>query len=113
MKSLFQTKIGSLSVIVAAVVFLCLGCTTVNQIEEAQNKSVQQMEVLQGQSVGKIPCRSDEIEISEFKINESDGSGYWTAACLGKTYKCLRGKKGETDTNGQDVICEQIDNPEM
>ena len=112
MKTLFQSKMSSL-LIVAAVVFLCLGCTTVNQIEEAQNKSVQQMEILQEQSVGKIPCRSDEIEISEFKINESDGSGYWTAACLGKTYKCVRGKKDQADTNDQDVTCEQIDNPEI
>jgi hypothetical protein len=112
MKTLFQSKMSSL-LIVAAVVFLCLGCTTVNQIEEAQNKSVQQMEILQEQSVGKIPCRSDEIEISEYKINESDGSGYWTAACLGKTYKCVRGKKDETNANDQEVTCEQIDNPEI
>lgn len=113
MKIRFQSKMSSLLIIASAVVVLWSGCTTVNQVEQAQNKSVQQMEILQEQSVGKIPCRSDEIEISEFKINKADGSGYWTATCLGKTYKCVRGKKDQTNTNDQDVICEHIDNPEI
>jgi hypothetical protein len=110
-KTIFQSKI-SLLLVTAAVVVLWLGCTTYNQIEKAQNKSVKQMETLQEQSVGKIPCRSSEIEISEFKINKSDGSGYWIAFCKGKTYKCVRGSKDQTNKNNQDVVCKRIDSPE-
>jgi len=54
MKTLFQSKKGSFLVIAVAV-FLWLGCAASNQIEKAQNKSVQQMETLQEQSAGKIP----------------------------------------------------------
>ena len=43
MKPLFQSKMSSLLVIVVAVV-LWLGCAASNQVEKAQNKSVQQME---------------------------------------------------------------------
>ena len=110
MKTLFQSKINSL-LIIAAVVVLWLGCTTVNKVEQAENKSVQQMQILQeqssGKTVGKIPCPPYEIEISEFKINKSDGSGYLTAFCNGKTYKCVRGSKDH-----QDVNCQSIDTPE-
>ena len=103
MKTLFQSRMGSLLVIV--VVALCLGCgasSQVQKVESAQNKSVQQIQALQEQTVGKIPCRADEIEIPEHKINRTDGSGYWIAYCLGKTYKCVRGK------DNPNVTCEQI-----
>ena len=75
MKPLFQSKMSSLLVIVVAVV-LWLGCAASNQVEKAQNKSVQQMETLQELSAGKIPCPSYQIEIPEHNINRTDGSGY-------------------------------------
>ena len=102
MKTLFQSKKGSFLVIAVAV-SLWLGCAASNQIEKAQNKSVQQMETLQEQSAGKIPCPSYQIEIPEHNINRTDGSGYWIAYCFGETYKCTRGSK-----DPQDVTCEQI-----
>jgi hypothetical protein len=114
MKTLIQSKMGSLLLITVCV--LWLGCTTVNQVEQAENKSVQQMQILQeqssGKTVGKIPCPPYEIEISEFKINKSDGSGYWTAFCFGKTYKCTRGPSGQANKNNQNVNCERADYPE-
>ena len=102
METLLQSKMSSLSVI-AVVAFLWLGCAASSQVEKAENKSIQEMQKLQQQSVGKIPCRPYEIEVSEFKINKADGSGYWIAYCLGKTYRCVRGSKDH-----QDVTCEQI-----
>jgi len=54
MKTLFQSKKGSFLVI-AVSVFIWLGCAASNQVEKAQNKSVQQMETLQELSAGKIP----------------------------------------------------------
>jgi hypothetical protein len=100
-----QSKVDSL-VVIASLFVLWLGCSTVSKVEQAQQKSVEQMEVLQEQSAGKIPCRTNEIEISEFNINETDGSGYWTAFCQGNTYKCVRSGKDE------DVHCVPIDKPE-
>ncbi len=102
MKTLFQSKIG-FSLVIAVVVVPWLSCSTVNKVEQAQNKSVQEMETLQEQSAGKIPCPSYQIEIPEHKINRTDGSGYWIAYCFGKTYKCTRGSKAP-----QDVTCEQV-----
>ena len=75
MKTLFQSKKGSFLVI-AVSVFIWLGCAASNQVEKAQNKSVQQMETLQELSAGKIPCPSYQIEIPEHNINRTDGSGY-------------------------------------
>jgi hypothetical protein len=105
MKIRSQSKINPLVVIATLFVFW-LGCSTVSKVEQAQQKSVEQMEILKEQSVGKIPCRSNEIEISEFNINQADGSGYWTAFCEGNTYKCVRSGKD------QDVHCVPIDKPE-
>ena len=102
MKTLFQSKKGSFLVI-AVSVFIWLGCAASNQVEKAQNKSVQQMETLQELSASKIPCPSYQIEIPEHNINRTDGSGYWIAYCFGETYKCTRGSK-----DPQDVTCEQI-----
>ena len=112
MKTSIQSKMSSLVFITVGI--LWLGCTTVNNVEQAENKSVQQMQILQqqssGKTAGKIPCPPYEIEISEFKINKSDGSGYWTAYCFGKRYKCLRGSKDQA--NKQDVTCSGEDLPE-
>ena len=104
MRTLFQSKMSSL-LIIAVVVVLWLGCTTYNKFETSENKSVKQIEILQEQSAGKIPCPSEKIEITGYKINKSDGSGYWTAfGCDGKTYNCTRSSKDH-----QDVICRQVD----
>ena len=102
MKTMFQSKMSLLSIIAVAIV-LWLGCAASNQVENAQNKSVQQMDTLQELSAGKIPCPSYQIEIPEHNINRTDGSGYWIAYCFGKTYKCTRGSKAP-----QDVTCEEI-----
>ncbi len=105
MKIRFQSKINSLLVVATLFVFLA-GCSTVSKVEQAQEKNVEQMEILQEQSAGKIPCRSNEIEISEYNVNKADGSGYWTAFCQGNTYKCVRSGKD------QDAHCVPIDKPE-
>jgi hypothetical protein len=91
--------------LVTAVAFLWLGCTDINQIEKAENKSVKQIEILQEQSAGKIPCPSEKIEITGYKVDKSDGSEYWTAfGCDGNTYNCVRSNKDD-----QDVNCKQVD----
>jgi len=101
MKTLFQSKMSSLLVI-ALVVVLWLGCAT---YESSENKSVKQIEILQEQSAGKIPCPSEKIEITGYKTSKSDGSGYWTAfGCDGKTYNCTRSGKDHLDVN-----CNEID----
>jgi hypothetical protein len=97
---IFRGKITSI-LMIAAVAFLWLGCGS------------KEIAILQEQSVGRIPCRTDEIEITEYKINKADGSGYWIAFCNGKTYRCVRGKTDQTDTNNQDVVCERVDSPEI
>ena len=104
MKTLFKSKMGSLLVVAVVIVFW-LGCSTVNKVEQAQEKSVEQIEILQEQSAGEIPCPSEKIEITNYKINKSDGSGYWTAfGCDGKTYNCTR-----SSNDHQDVNCKQVD----
>ncbi len=102
MKTLFQSRVGFFLVFVVVVVSW-LGCSTVNKVEQAQNKSVQEMETLQKQSAGIIPCPPYQIEIPEHKINKVDGSAYWTAYCFGKTYKCTR-----SSGKNPHVTCEEI-----
>jgi hypothetical protein len=100
MKTLFQSKMSSLSMI-AVVVVLWLGCATPGTPE---NTSVKQIEMLQQQSAGKIPCPSQQIEITGYKINKADGSAFWTAfGCDGNTYKCSRSGKDHQGANCQRV----------
>jgi hypothetical protein len=101
MKTLFRSKLDSLF-LVAAVIVPLLGCSTVNTVEQAQNKSVQEIQTLQQQSAGIVPCPSYQIEIPQHEINRTDGSAKWTAYCFGKTYKC--GRTGKD----QNVTCEEI-----
>lgn len=104
MKTLFEGTKISLSIFAAVVVFWS-GCTTVNKFEQSQEKSVKQIAILQQQSAGQIPCPPEKIEITEYEINKSDDSGYWTAiGCNGGTYNCTRRSK-----DPQDVNCEQAD----
>jgi hypothetical protein len=87
------------------VIVLWLGCATYNEIETSEKKSSAQIEILQEQSAGEIPCPPDKIEITGFKINNSDGNENWTAfGCDGKTYNCTRSSK-----DVQNVNCEQAD----
>ena len=104
MKTLFEVTKISLPMLAAVIVFW-LGCTTVNKFEQSQEKSVKQIAILQQQSADQIPCPPEKIEITEYEINKSDGSGHWTAiGCNGGTYNCTR-----RSTNPQDVNCEQAD----
>ena len=104
MKILFEGKKGSVSIL-AAVIVLWLACATYNKIETSEKKSTAEIAILQQQSAGQIPCPPEKIEITEYEINKSDGSGYWTAfGCDGKTYSCTRRGK-----DLQDVNCEQAD----
>jgi hypothetical protein len=101
MKTLYQSKMSSLSII-AVVVVLWLGCATPGPPE---NKSVKQIEMLQQQSATKIPCPSQQIEITGYKINKAEGSAFWTAfGCNGNTYKCTRSGKDH-----QGVNCQRVD----
>ena len=84
--------------ITTVAILLSSGCTTSPQIQ-----------TMQEQSVGKIPCPSEKIEIIQYKINEADGSGYWMALCNGRTYKCGRGASDQTNTINPDVICEEME----
>ncbi len=84
--------------IITVAVLLSSGCTSPKQIE-----------IMQEQSVGKIPCSSDKIEIIEYKINQSDGSGYWMALCNGRTYKCSRAASDQTNTINPNVVCEEME----
>jgi hypothetical protein len=93
MKNMPQSNMSSLFIIAAVVVFW-LGCATVNKVEQAQALSVKQIEMLQQQSAGDIPCPLEKIEITGYKINKSDRNEYWTAfGCDGRTYSCTRGCK--------------------
>ncbi len=104
MKIMAQSNMSSLLIIAAVVVFW-LGCATVNKVEQAQEISVKQIEMLQQQSAGDIPCPPEKIEITGYKINKSDGNEYWTAfGCDGGTYSCTRSGKDH-----QDVNCERAD----
>ncbi len=103
MKTLFEGKTSSLSIL-AAVIVLWLGCATVNKVEQAQEISAEQIEMLQQQSAGTIPCPPEKIEITGYKINKTDGSEYWTAfGCDGGTYSCTRSGKDKA------VNCERAD----
>ena len=103
MGSLFQSKMSSLLLIAMVVVF-CLSCATQNQIATPENKSVNQVKTLQQQSTGSIPCPSEKIEITGYKINKVDGSAFWTAfGCDGNTYKCTRSAKDHQAANCQRV----------
>jgi uncharacterized protein YcfL len=84
--------------IIAVTIFLGLGCTSPKEIE-----------VMQEQSVGQIPCPSEKIEIIQYKLNQADGSGYWMALCSGRTYKCTRGSGDQTNTINPDVKCEMME----
>lgn len=64
---------------------------------------------MQEQSVGQIPCPSEKIEIIQYKVNQSDGSGYWMALCNGRTYKCTRGSGNQTNTINPDIKCEMME----
>ncbi len=68
-----------------------------------------QIQTMQEQSVGKVPCPSERIEIIQYKINEADGSGYWMALCNGKTYKCRRDASDQTNTINKDVVCQGME----
>jgi hypothetical protein len=103
MKMMPRSNMSSL-LIIAAVVLFWSGCATVNKVEQAQEISAEQIEMLQQQSAGDIPCPPEKIEITGYKINKSDGNEYWTAfGCDGGTYSCTR--------NGKDkaVNCERAD----
>ena len=103
MKIMDQSKLSSL-LIIAAVAVLWSGCATVNKVEQAQEISVKQIEMLQQQSAGDIPCPPEKIEITGYKINKSDGNEYWTAfGCDGGTYSCTRSGKDKA------ASCERAD----
>ena len=103
MKTLLQSKMSS-SLIIAIVVVFCLGCATQNQIETPENTSVKQIQIMQQQSAGTIQCPSEQIEITGYKINKTDGSAFWTAfGCNGNTYKCTRSSKDHQDVNCKKV----------
>jgi hypothetical protein len=104
MKTLFEGQKSSL-LILPAVIVLWLGCATYNKIETSEKKSGAEIAILQQQSAGQIPCPPEKIEITEYEINKSDGSGYWTAiGCDGGTYSCTR-----RSNDPQDINCEQAD----
>ena len=104
MKTLFEVTKISLPMLAAVIVFW-LGCTTVNKFEQSQEKSVKQIAILQQQSAGQIPCPPEKIEITEYKIDKSNGTAYWTAfGCDGGTYNCTRSSKDD-----QAVNCERAD----
>jgi len=68
-----------------------------------------QIELMQEQSVGQIPCVANKIEIIEHEINKADGSGNWMALCNGRTYLCRRGKGDESNTIDPDVSCNEME----
>ncbi len=60
---------------------------------------------MQQQCTTIIPCPSEKIEITGYKINKADGSALWTAfGCDGKTYKCIR-----SDEDHQNVSYQWMD----
>lgn len=100
MRALFPSKMSLLSII-AVVVVLWLGCATP---QTPENKSVKQIKSLQEESAGQIPCPSEQIEITGYKINKAAGSAFWTAfGCNGNTYKCTRSGKDHQGVNCQRV----------
>ena len=102
MKIMLQSKIGLL--ILSAVAFVWAGCAQVNQFEKEENKSTMQIQMLQQQSSGQIPCPPEKIEITEYHFNKSDGNEYWTAfGCDGGTYDCTLSGKDKA------VNCERAD----
>jgi hypothetical protein len=104
MKTLSQGKMSSLLMIIAVAIVFWLACATVNKVEQAQKISAEKIEMLQQQSAGDIPCPPEKIEITEYNINKSDGSAYWTAfGCDGGTYSCTRSGKDKA------VNCERAD----
>lgn len=104
MKTMNQSKLSSLLIIAVAVV-LWLGCTNINQGENAPVDSAQQMETLREQSATQVPCPSYAIQIMpSYKINKSDGSASWTAVCYANVYQCTRSGKDH-----QNVTCEQTE----
>jgi hypothetical protein len=99
MRTLFQIKMSSL-LILAVTVVLWLGCATYNKFETSQKNSSAQIQMLQEQSSGNIPCPPEKIEITGYTINKSGGNGYWTAiGCDGKTYNCTRSGEDRQDVN--------------
>ena len=104
MKTLFEGKMSSLPII-AVMIVLWFGCATYNNIETSEKKSSAEIATLQQQSAGEIPCPPEKIEITEYKIDKSNGTAYWTAfGCDGGTYNCTRSSKDD-----QAVNCERAD----
>ncbi len=68
-----------------------------------------QIEIMQEQSVGQIPCVANKIEIVQHNINKADRSGNWMALCNGRTYMCRRGSGDQTNTIDPDVSCNEME----